>query len=455
MEIATKHSSLKTKIDLVFIVIAAIFTVLIYSTYSSAEAVKTNRKIISDIGNINTTLEKILSSTIDIETGTRGYAITGNESYLEAYNNGGKNVGLWMDSLKSMVNSYPNQIQKLDSIEKLIHSKRLISSETVLKRKTESKDEAAKLVESGRGKEIMDSIRVIISDFQKTQMNILSVKLSDTTEKIRTRNLYFLFFVSLTVGLLLFSYYLIRKNASKLIDKEELQGELITELSVQNKQMNDFANITSHNLRSPSTNITSLISIIDEKSTIDDYKMIFEMLKKVSQNLNETLNHLMEILHIRRNKTLEIEQILFEEIFTKTTESLQGEIMVSHAEIKGDFSNAKEILYPRIYLESIFHNLVSNAIKYRHPERKPEIFVKTEIADNTIILTVKDNGLGIDLTKHGSKMFGMHKVFHNHPDAKGIGLFITKAQIESLNGKISVASEAGSGTAFTVTFSIK
>jgi len=448
----SKILSLKSKIDITFCVVTIIFAVLIYSTYSRAQLVKENREIIYHTSNVNNILEKVLTSSVDIETGTRGYAITGKENYLEAFNNGSKKIDIWMDSLRSMSTTNEEQLKKLDSIEHLINSKKRISQLTIDTRKNLGLVEASKLVEIGRGKEVMDSIRKIVADFQQTQINLLSQKLIETDEHVKQRNFVFLLFVFITIVIIFIAYRIIRKTAEKSIQKEVIQTDLITELSIQNNQMNDFASITSHNLRSPAANITSLISMVDENSKLEDYKKIFEMLKKVSINLNETLNHLLEILSIKKNKTIEKEIIILDEIFIKTTETLQGEILICEAEIESDFNTAPQVEFPRIYIESIFHNLISNALKYRSPDRKPKITVRTEVRDNQILLSVKDNGLGIDLAKHGSKMFGMHKVFHKHPDANGIGLFMTKAQVESLGGKISVKSEVNSGTTFTVVF---
>lgn len=448
----TKKLSLKSKIDITFFIVALIFIGLIYSTYNRVQSVKENREIIYHTSSVNNILEKVLTSSIDIETGTRGYAITGKDNFLEVYISGSKKIDVWMDSLRSMNNTNQEQLKKLDSIEHLINSKKKISQLTIDTRKNLGLIEASKLIEIGRGKEVMDSIRKIVADFQQTQINLLSQKLIETNESVKKRNYVFILFVFVTIFVLFISYRIIRKTAEKSIQKEVIQADLITELSIQNNQMNDFANITSHNLRSPAANITSLISMVDENSKLEDYKKIFEMLKKVSINLNETLNHLLEILSIKKNKIIEKENIILEDIFLKTTETLQGEILVSEAEIESDFNTAPQIKFPRIYIESIFHNLISNALKYRSPDRKPKISVKTEVKDNQIFLTVKDNGLGIDLVKHGSKIFGMHKVFHKHPDANGIGLFMTKAQIESLGGKIYVKSEVDSGTIFTVVF---
>ena len=242
------------------------------------------------------------------------------------------------------------------------------------------------------------------------------------------------------------------KGLKVLLFEKKIQENLMDELTVQNRQLNEFASITSHNLRSPAANITALIATIEDDSAIDEYKSLFEMLKKVGQNLNDSLNQLMEVLHINRNKLIEKEQINFDDVFKKTIESLQGEILNSEATITSDFSEAPHIMYSPIYLESIFHNLISNALKYRDKERKPRISMRTEIKGNDLYLYVADNGIGIDLSRHGSKIFGMNQRFTDRPDSKGIGLFMTKTQIESMNGQISVASELNAGSTFTIQF---
>lgn len=102
------------------------------------------------------------------------------------------------------------------------------------------------------------------------------------------------------------------------------------------------------------------------------------------------------------------------------------------------------------YLDSIVMNLITNAIKYSSEERNSYLKIQAEKTDKYIILKFIDNGLGIDLKKHEKKLFGMYKTFHNHADSRGIGLFITKNQIESMNGKIEVNSEINIGTTFKI-----
>lgn len=428
------------------------FIVLAYSTYNRAESVRENRLIVYRTSNINAVLEKILSSTIDIETGTRGYTITGDTSYLQVYKKGNKSLDVWIDSLQSMNETNALQLQKLDTIKQLIESRKIISAQVIKTRGEEGIEEAISIIKEGRGKEVMDSIRNSITNYQNEAVRILSENLTQTEENVKARNTNFALFVIIAFIVVVFAYVKIRQNAKQLLIEKTIQENLMDELTVQNQQLNDFANITSHNLRSPASNITALIATIEENSTVDEYKIIFDMLKKVAQNLNESLNQLMEVLHIKKNKLIDKEVLTFQKIYSKTLESIQGEILKSSAIIKADFSAVGEIEYSKIYLESIFHNLISNALKYRDLTRIPEITIKTEKINGNVFLHVSDNGLGIDLDKNGHKIFGMHQIFHNHPDAKGIGLFMTKTQIESMKGKISVKSQVNIGTTFTVMF---
>jgi signal transduction histidine kinase len=132
--------------------------------------------------------------------------------------------------------------------------------------------------------------------------------------------------------------------------------------------------------------------------------------------------------------------------------SISSLINRESARIVSDFSNLKEIMYIPEYLESILLNLITNAIRYKQPGRKPVIFLQSYLKNDQPYLEVSDNGMGIDLDRHGDKMFGMYKTFHHNPDAKGIGLFITRNQVETMGGSISVTSTVNIGTTFKIKF---
>jgi signal transduction histidine kinase len=137
-------------------------------------------------------------------------------------------------------------------------------------------------------------------------------------------------------------------------------------------------------------------------------------------------------------------------LYNEVTNQLLSTIFQKRITIKTNFE-VKTIKYPRVYFESILYNLLSNAIKYSSTERPPEIFVETVSNNNQVQLKVKDNGIGIDLDKHRDSIFKLNKTFHEGFDSKGVGLFITKTQIETLGGSIMVNSEVNKGTEFIVT----
>lgn len=223
-------------------------------------------------------------------------------------------------------------------------------------------------------------------------------------------------------------------------------------LASQNKQLIDFCNIVSHNLRSPLTNMSMLVDYIEKSKDEVEQKQVIEKLRPVINNLNETFDELVESLQIKQDLEIESEKILLEGSLQRILDGLKGEMNESQAVIETDFVDASEIHYPPKYLSSILHNLVSNALKYRSPDRKPIIKLKTKNNNGIIILSVKDNGLGIDLDKHKDDIFKIRKVFHEHPDAKGFGLYITKTQVETMGGKIWVESTPGEGSTFFVEF---
>ncbi|WP_161567099.1 PAS domain S-box protein [Leeuwenhoekiella aestuarii] len=240
---------------------------------------------------------------------------------------------------------------------------------------------------------------------------------------------------------------------NKIIEANTNLEVLTQKLTSQNIQLADFAQITSHNLRSPICNLNSLLEIYKQADNDEDKTMLFEKFEQVIGHLNSNLDILVDALKIKRAAKLITKNIRFEDVLSKTNVLLAGKILESKAQIKADFSEVQSIDYNLQYLESIFLNLIDNSITYRSPKRSPQIYIKSIITtDNTIKLTFTDNGLGINMDRHSSKLFGFGKTFHRNPNAKGIGLFMTKTQIESMGGSITATSIVDEGTTLSINF---
>jgi PAS domain S-box-containing protein len=233
---------------------------------------------------------------------------------------------------------------------------------------------------------------------------------------------------------------------------EEKQAALVTQLSTRNMQLTDFCSIVSHNLRAPLVNLSMLTDFIEASDDPAEQKLLISKLRPVIDNLHATFNELVESIQIRQDPEIQREDVCLNDCLQRTVDGLQTEINKLDAEIQVDFSAVSVINYPPQYLNSIVHNLVSNSLKYHYPGRRPRISLQTKKEGDKIILSVRDNGLGIDLVKHRDNFFKIGKVFHRHPNAKGFGLYMTKTQVEAMGGRIWVESVPEQGSVFYIEF---
>ncbi|WP_010522768.1 PAS domain-containing sensor histidine kinase [Aquimarina agarivorans] len=244
------------------------------------------------------------------------------------------------------------------------------------------------------------------------------------------------------------------QNINEAKKRELTLQKSINIIASQNNRLFNFAHIVSHNLRSHSSNLSLLVQLIESVEDPTERGELIGEVKNIGENLNTTIEHLNEIVTIHTNKKQKRKDIYFKDTLLLVTNSIRNIISSGNASITSDFTEFPQVRYIAAYLESIILNLITNAIKYKHPERDTKIHLKTgkDEVNKGGYLKITDNGIGIDLATFGDQLFGMYKTFHNNTDAVGIGLFITKNQIESLNGSITVQSEVGVGTTFTISF---
>lgn len=250
-------------------------------------------------------------------------------------------------------------------------------------------------------------------------------------------------------------YYGIVQDITDRKKSEEEQRKLLEITSLQNSKLKNFTYIVSHNVRSHSSNITSLVNFLSATNDENERNEIIKMLVNTSNNLENTLLNLNDIISINEDTAKPRTVIYLKAEIEKTLGVLSGEIIKHEVQIKNNIDPELKITAIPSYCESILLNLISNAIKYRSDERRPEIEISAERIPNYVVLKVKDNGLGVDLEKNGSKIFGMYKTFHQNEDSRGIGLYLTKNHIESMNGKIEIESQVNVGTTFKVFFNDK
>ncbi|MFD2903202.1 PAS domain S-box protein [Sphingobacterium anhuiense] len=242
------------------------------------------------------------------------------------------------------------------------------------------------------------------------------------------------------------------KKNLEILERQKKEIEIVKiDLETKVRQLEEFNHIVAHNLREPVSNIHMLIDELKDENRKEVNKEYFRLLKSSNNSLTDTLQELSEILEISQNRNIEKVNCHFPTIFKKVYDQFLAEIYSKKVILTTDFE-IEYLQYPRIYLESIIYNLLSNALKYTVPRVQPKIHIRTFQQNNSTLLSIQDNGIGIDLPKFKSQIFMFRKVFHRGFDSKGLGLFITRYQIESLGGKIDVISKPNNGTTFLVNF---
>lgn len=220
----------------------------------------------------------------------------------------------------------------------------------------------------------------------------------------------------------------------------------------QNKRILNFSHMVSHNLRSHTSNIQSIINLLEITSDTDEQHELFGMLRIVSIDLDETIHKLHEVINIQNSVNVLLKKTNLKQHVEKAVFTLENIAMLNKAEINNKVSHRLNIFFNPAYLDNVLINLLSNAIKFKHPERHPKITIDTEENEEFLILAIRDNGMGIDMQKNGEKLFGLFQALHNNRASRGFGLFMSKSQIETMKGKISVESELGEGSVFKIHF---
>jgi len=238
-----------------------------------------------------------------------------------------------------------------------------------------------------------------------------------------------------------------------ITDKKRAEEELKQSfelVSEQNKRLLNFSYIVSHNLRSHTSNIELISSLMEGIKSQEEQAEMVHLLQKVSKSLDDTMRNLNEVVNIRTNFNITIERLNLHDYIEKSVAVLDKQIRDKKVEIQNLVPKHIFIDYNVAYLESILYNFISNAIRYSNPKKQPLIVLQFD--EEKKALSITDNGIGIDLKRNGENLFGMYKTFNNNPDAKGIGLFISKNQIDAMGGRIETKSEIDQGTTFTIYF---
>lgn len=246
-----------------------------------------------------------------------------------------------------------------------------------------------------------------------------------------------------------------RKELQKLAEAKKYLNEQNEELNRINQDLDTFVYVASHDLKAPVLNIeglvTALTETLGEAAKMGDVRNIINLIGSSIVRFKNTISDLTEVSKVQKEISTRPEKILLRSFIDDVKDELREMIVLTEAEITVQVADDLDLCFSRKNFHSIVYNLLSNALKYRSPDRRPEIHLNIEPLEDCVLLSVKDNGLGID-AKNISKIFLMFERLHGHVEGSGIGLYIVKRIMENSAGKIEVESEVGRGSTFKLFF---
>jgi len=398
-----------------FIALFILLSLSIWGQYQSSESGKWVLHTIQ----VQSQLSRLLSDLQMAETGQRGYLLTGNDEYLEPYNNANSKVIITSTNLKNLTKDNPNQQKNIDRIEKLIGQKFDELKQTISLNKAQNYDEAIKIVKSNMGKNTMDRIRIIIADMEALETDLLEKREKQFT---LLRNLVWIAELLTFIAFITIAFLIIKQinNSFTLKQRAEISlREVNQNLQRSNRELEEFAYVASHDLKAPLRGIDNLASWVEEDlkevmqgEAKENMGLLRGRIKRLESLLDDLLAYsragqMKDNYETVNSKLLVIDVAL---LFNSPNLDLK---------IKAD-DTLPTFTTQKTPLEQVFRNLINNAIKH-HDRKSISIEITAKQNGEFISFSVKDDGPGIAPEYH-ERIFEMFKTLKPRDEVEGSGM---------------------------------
>lgn len=243
--------------------------------------------------------------------------------------------------------------------------------------------------------------------------------------------------------------YKLEEYTAKLAIANKRLNEKNRKLNEINQYLDNFVHSIAHDLRAPVSNIKMIEELFNMAPEKDKPRLLQSLFGNVKR-LDDTLFGLVEIIEARGKIEKKAEALNIQQVIEDVLKEKEKDIKAQQATIKIRRKTTRKIHYVREYLYSIIRNLVSNALKYSSKERPLQLTITLTRNNDYYLMNFRDNGIGIDLKKHGKKLFSPFSRFSSQNDGLGIGLHIIQTTVQKNGGHVDVKSKPGEGTTFKI-----
>ncbi|WP_108461453.1 sensor histidine kinase [Devosia naphthalenivorans] len=421
----------------------------------------------------------------DAETGQRGYMLTGEQSYLEPYNEAVPKIPQLLEELKIVLAPYPDSVASVREVEGAIVGKLEEMSRTIELVRNGQSAEALATLKTDQGKALMDKARALFDGI----IDAADRRISDGNNNQRgaTNALRWVTIISAVVIIAVvggsawtvLSYTRELASARHEVETansslEERVRERTSDLGRANEEIQRFAYIVTHDLRAPLVNIMGFTSELETSvgllsdymakapeasdpafeearlAATEDLPEAITFIRAATRKMDGLINAILKISREGRRQ-LKPETINLPEFIEANADAVHHQVADTDGTVRFDVQLPK-IVSDKLSLEQVLGNLLDNAIKYRHPDRPIEIALRARQAlGNRVEITVEDNGRGIADSDHERVFELFRRSGAQSQPGEGIGLAHVRTLVRSLGGDITLRSKLGEGTTFTIT----
>ncbi|MBH8568806.1 CHASE3 domain-containing protein [Microvirga sp. STS02] len=489
--------TLTTKLFAGFVLLLALFSVIVLFSYKLAGQVLRNSRQVESSQHVTNEAVSLLRNIVDMETGFRGYILIGNEATLDTYYEGERDLVGRFSQLRTLVEESPGQVQLIDQTQRLfqqwlgyshllIAEKREARRRNPLQRGLENMPHH-RLAETLTGKQLMDNIRFRLNKFEQTEAasrKAMRQRLNDSIIRAEWLSVG-LAIMALVLGLL-WALYIVRTFARRLrgmlnlarrmadgdydtqiVDNEQDEvseltaalnvmartvGANINQLESRNQELDQFAYVVSHDLKAPLRGIESASRWIEEdmgKEALPPHiREFLGMMRQRVHRMEKLISGILDLARVGRvaqaNETVFVRTLLRE--------------IIDSLHLPEGFKVELPFFLPTlttnaVQLQQVFTNLISNAVKYHDHPATGTVHIGCDDAGEFYSFSVADDGPGIDPEYH-DRIFVIFQTLTERDtfESTGVGLAIVKKIVERQGGRISVKSAEGQGAKFIFTW---
>ncbi len=424
-----------------FVILIVTISIFLFVSIRQSQKVANSARLVNHTEKILQHIRKIVLAALDNETGSRGFAITGSESFMESLLQGKKNIYAELGMLQQLIEDSPDQFPLIDSLKFYIDRRIAFSDSMVTVRKIQGLQAIVEMVETEMGKNYSENIRRIGNEMERLETTVLQKrkKRNDKTVKDLSMILY-----SMMTVLFLSGIYIINR-IKKDIEEQKRSEEAIMQL---NKELESFTYSVSHDLRAPLRIIDGYADILttDYTAKLDEEgNRVLNIVKSNARRMGQLIDDLLNFSHIGRREIVRHYTDMTQLVKAVVDEQLAGTTVNYKIEIR----QLEPAFVDSSLVRQVWINLVSNALKYSQKKEQPFIEISSSKLGANIIYSIKDNGAGFNM-KYADKLFGVFQRLHKPAEFEGtgIGLALVNKIVVKHGGKTWAESEIGNGSTF-------